>query len=823
MPPLPVSAVALPGAFISVIIEGNQEKDLTDSVKEQQNTLLATSSADKEAVFSCIQRIDDKIRSVKTEALQIILDHKDVFVKLYNDSVSLRYRIDTLFTEVDNVSQEVNRPETGMKPKLIDVLQENRSVMQEVQNTKSVVETLEYLSEIQKCIKRFHEYLDQGRIEEAAGTITHMDSLLESPPVPTERKIQIFDRLKLQLSIMKESLDQTLDDLLTQSISFKKIDDEGSNLTVLSSVEGRLKKNVMKYLIIPLLKHRDSWNASIEVDDNITARLVIGPDLNDKSTIQDRVFTPLITIFKFIYTFIFGGLDPSTKKLVILPLATQYSSTFGKFISHDLRDVVIDEYLSHVIPTETFEFKRFDEVANDVICFQAEMRKMGFMRESRGGEEEEERTLGSYVAKVDVHFTIKKRDKLLELGRNVMMDVNFESEEITEEQDSEQNDNVQETLNNVPVIESSKVDEINEQKEDGNKDLFAIQNDNNNPNDGWEVDWNEGWDGDDDWDKSNNSQNHNENLNSKNIISEQGIKDKKLVRYSISNKGKALIDLVIKTLDEIRNLNAKSGIRLYQATLDLFDLYRAVMPVFHHNTFSNVPALAMLFRNDCLWLADQLLVAQDQFKDDQSSPSNSGETVDIKGKISYNDTIEKLRELGKTWYDIQMDKQKSILKEILDEMGGVQQIANDERFEACQSAMNQIVYTMNHLSKIWKDILRPTEYYSLLAEESQQLNLICTMLFQIENFFNRKEINSIEKYIKHWTKFRHMTDILDLPLAGIMSRFCNGELVCFTIDELEGLICALFSDTPLRENTLSEIREGLPVGKEHYTEKSSLY
>jgi len=52
-----------------------------------------------------------------------------------------------------------------------------------------------------------------------------------------------------------------------------------------------------------------------------------------------------------------------------------------------------------------------------------------------------------------------------------------------------------------------------------------------------------------------------------------------------------------------------------------------------------------------------------------------------------------------------------------------------------------------------------------------------------------------------------------------MSRFRKGELVCFTIDELEGLICALFADTQLRENTLSEIREGHPVG-EHYTGKS---
>lgn len=44
----------------------------------------------------------------------------------------------------------------------------------------------------------------------------------------------------------------------------------------------RLKKNVMKYLIVPLLKNREIWDASIEVDDDIKARLVIGPNLNVK-------------------------------------------------------------------------------------------------------------------------------------------------------------------------------------------------------------------------------------------------------------------------------------------------------------------------------------------------------------------------------------------------------------------------------------------------------------------------------------------------------------------------------------------------------------
>jgi len=61
-----------------------------------------------------------------------------------------------------------------------------------------------------------------------------------------------------------------------------------------------------------------------------------------------------------------------------------------------------------------------------------------------------------------------------------------------------------------------------------------------------------------------------------------------------------------------------------------------------------------------------------------------------------------------------------------------------------------------------------------------------------------------------------LTDILELSQAKIMNRFRNGELVCFTTGELEGLICALFADTQIRENTLSEIREGHP----HYGGKS---
>lgn len=40
-----------------------------------------------------------------------------------------------------------------------------------------------------------------------------------------------------------------------------------------------------------------------------------------------------------------------------------------------------------------------------------------------------------------------------------------------------------------------------------------------------------------------------------------------------------------------------------------------------------------------------------------------------------------------------------------------------------------------------------------------------------------------------------------------MNRFRTSELDYFTTNELEGLICALFADTDLREQNLQEIRE----------------
>lgn len=91
--------------------------------------------------------------------------------------------------------------------------------------------------------------------------------------------------------------------------------------------------------------------------------------------------------------------------------------------------------------------------------------------------------------------------------------------------------------------------------------------------------------------------------------------------------------------------------RLYQTTLDLFDLYRAIMPIYHSNNLSNVPSLAMLFRNDCIWLAEQLLIIQDKYSTVLPLSDHDSDNND---KISYNEIADRLRELGDEWFNIQI-------------------------------------------------------------------------------------------------------------------------------------------------------------------------
>jgi len=90
---------------------------------------------------------------------------------------------------------------------------------------------------------------------------------------------------------------------------------------------------------------------------------------------------------------------------------------------------------------------------------------------------------------------------------------------------------------------------------------------------------------------------------------------------------------------------------LYKATRSLIDLYRALMPVHHARTLTNVPALAILFYNDCMYIAREL----------EKVPARLEDGIPGMDEVQYDDSIPALKTLAKKWLDIQVVRCKKFL------------------------------------------------------------------------------------------------------------------------------------------------------------------
>lgn len=63
-------------------------------------------------------------------------------------------------------------------------------------------------------------------------------------------------------------------------------------------------------------------------------------------------------------------------------------------------------------------------------------------------------------------------------------------------------------------------------------------------------------------------------------------------------------------------------------------------------------------------------------------------------------------------------------------------------------------------------------------------------------------------YVPSWLKFSYLSEVLEASMVDITYLFEERALVDFEIDELVKLVTALFSDTPLRAETIQKLQTG---------------
>lgn len=246
-------------------------------------------------------------------------------------------------------------------------------------------------------------------------------------------------------------------------------------------------------------------------------------------------------------------------------------------------------------------------------------------------------------------------------------------------------------------------------------------------------------------------------------------------------------------------------------------LFRALMPQAHYKTLEHVPALCMLFANDCTYLAHV-----------------------VRSFVELNSALEQEAEalgaLGVRWFRAQLSIQVGVLRESLHEADGFTRADNDAQYARQERAIQQVLHVLRHLGSVWAPIVPPRTLLRTLGElvdavfaqvlemvqalddigerESERVAALCRLLSQgVEQSLPGSVESTIgvsaAAVVPTWFKFMYLPEILTASLRDLeyllFDPDSGGALEDYSKGEIVALVRALFADTPHRRRLLDRI------------------
>ncbi|XP_064403978.1 centromere/kinetochore protein zw10 homolog [Halichondria panicea] len=298
-------------------------------------------------------------------------------------------------------------------------------------------------------------------------------------------------------------------------------------------------------------------------------------------------------------------------------------------------------------------------------------------------------------------------------------------------------------------------------------------------------------------------------------------------KCAISKCVQDYIDLLYSILKDCCNSPSPLALQLFTTCRSMVDLFCAILSSYHRQAIAELPSVAMIQHNNCMFLAHHLITLGHQFHSRLPPPLNS----EI---ATFVDLVPLVRRLGEQVYVSEMRKQSGTLLHFLHSFGGLDNVSEDVRSQAVQGALLQARLQIEKLSKVYAEVL-PEEIHhravggllnvvvgelvkSVLALEDIAVD-DATELHSILNQFlergsaalsSNKETQDklLEKYCRRWSKLRELAVVMDASLLKIVELWGGGKGVMaqvFTPMELRGLIKALFKNTDRRAAALAKI------------------
>ncbi|TPX54936.1 hypothetical protein PhCBS80983_g05687 [Powellomyces hirtus] len=697
--------------------------------------------------------VDTQLEHLKSQVFLVILSHYSTY----------QHRIDVR----DDIATVAERIETEPS--------QTKGLAGEIKQKRSTISLLTVLTKVHAELQGLDQLVDTGELESAAESLVKMTEsvgLLWDLSRQTDCPIDVIKAIKKEVMTKGAFLQQKLEELFASAFVFTchgdvtelkvhprllatiektffdspiKPNDVLNAMAIqgsLASALTRFAKRLLSNFVIPIIQQRS--NATVTaMRTKMSSSVMLGavvkelnPPSASSSSQLSHVFDNLRTLAQFLKEDIFGS--PSSS-------STHHDRRSGPFhlFAEVWSPLLIHEVVASCLAPSIPDGKdgaHADFVAS-IENFDRTMKDAGYF-------DEDQSELTDFVSKIHRHSAEKRRAELLTLVRDILQ---------SEDQNTVQ---VPGPLERGDIFATSS-----EVKAVKGENPAATTGKGSEGKDGLEI----------------------------------ADATFKLGPCHVSTQAQTLVELAHQTLDEVEETDTSGKIDAFYCARDIFDSYRAVMPVHHGDALENIPARTMLFYNDCEYISFHLLLLGYRYSKNQPYPLNEMGT--------FLDMVPSFRKMGEGYFRNQMRKQRDKLLAMIAEAEGFHNLVDDVRCEAVEKAIKSTLYHLNGLAKAWRPIL-PTELYlksigmlldvilqavlknmatlgGWTKEEGHQLRYLISLIDKSEAHFHRvtgvgkdKTIEKapIPKYVTLWEAHKDLVDMLDTASADTIQQRIQGAL-----------------------------------------------
>lgn len=636
------------------------------------------------------------------------------------------------------------------------------------------------------------------------------------------------------------SLKQSIERQATVEIN--NVVDALKSLNHLDSSVARLSRDLDRIIIAPRL--------AIGTDQVVSAFQINGDDIRRGGKITDGSVKATLEDIQEIADYLSTRLPPS----IAIPLSSKIVPVVATRL--------ISNLLLPAVPLTTNDIPAFQETLSYVLGLAEHLGDLGWSGQNlltewvdKSAETWLARQKEAAIARIQHSFSRKVQDK-----KTVeRVETQFISRGDALHNANDQDEGWGDDWDDEEVTTKEQKGAVSQELEEEDMSAWGEQEDTNVEEPTTQVtashigneeadDWGADWDEEDDAKQTTESSRtieptaQQKTTNGKSASQKMSSEHEMTLRetYTVTAIPDSIMDIIFQVVADVQILNSpelvKSAIApasggLYAIPSLLLAMYRATA-VTH---YSKDVASNMLIYNDCQRLSDRLrILLQETAEDDKTSslPKHLQPSIRLKSRL--DDDIKAIDAYGKRAYGREMESQRQIIRDHLEDAQGFQGCTNAPFSTVCDNAIATTIDRISEVKRQWQGVLsqgallqslgslvsaaltkfvNDVEDMSDIAEdESKKLHGYCVSLATLAQHFQQQEVSGdvrdmVSIYTPNWFKFQYLGEILDSSLADIKYLWTNGELKLeMEAEEVIGLIEALFAPSDHRRKAISDIR-----------------